>query len=308
PLARAVRRLKEQAQAAGIDALTGLAGRALFERDLAHALAGCSRRRAAGEAAPLAAVFVDLDGFKGVNDTHGHAAGDAALRAVAGVLEGRLRESDRAYRLGGDEFLLLLAETDAAGAAHLAEEVRDAIRELAVAVDGGATVRLTASLGVADTESAGLAVVACADAALYRAKREGGDRIVTYRDDAFVEPLPPGLPDSFLGPLRQRLDRGEPITVAALHPGEGEMAELRRQAQALFPGAVAAECDGDLLLLVEGVDAEEAAARLAEGIHGVSAAAGATDLSEIPAEDAASPAARIAALVNTPLALAREAA
>ncbi len=309
PLVAAVRRLKEEAAAAGIDALTGLAGRDLFERDLGHALAASQRRRKSGRGpGVVTAVFVDLDGFKGVNDNHGHPTGDALLRAVAQTFHDLLRESDRAYRLGGDEFILLLTDTDATGAARVAEAVRDAIRALRVTTCDGAEVQVTASLGVADTATAGLALVQCADLALYQAKKAGGDRIATYRDDAFVEPLPPGVASSFLEEVRRRLARGDAITMAAVHPDKGQLGPLRDQLRDLFPEARAEECGEEILLLIEGTSAEQAAATIAEGIHGISATAGATDLSEIPPEDGASPAGRLAALINTPLALARDAA
>ena len=308
PMVAAIRRLKEEAAAAGIDALTGLPGRALFERDLGHALAADQRTRHDGDAGEtVVAVYLDLDGFKAINDTHGHGMGDAMLRAVAAVFGQRLRESDRAYRLGGDEFVLLLTDTDTAGAAHVAEAVRDAIRDLEVTTDGGEVVGVTASLGVADAATCGLALVRCADLALYRAKEDGGDRITTYRDDAFVEPVPPEVAASFLDEIRSRLDRNKGVTVAAIVPGGGDVALLWDQLRELFPEARLDECGGDILLITDGNRAEEVAGSIADEIHGVAATAGATDLTEIPRADGASPAARLAALINTPLALAHEA-
>ncbi|HBB41760.1 MAG: diguanylate cyclase [Deltaproteobacteria bacterium] len=308
PLVAAIRRLKEEAAAAGIDALTGLAGRALFDRDLGHALAANQRTRyTRATNQTVVAIYLDLDGFKAVNDTHGHATGDALLRAVAAVFGARCRENDRAYRLGGDEFLLLLTDTDAPGAAHVAEVVRDAIRNVAVASDTGTMVRITASLGVADANVCGRAVVRCADLALYRAKEEGGDRITTYCDDAFSAPLPPGVAASFLDAVRGRLERNEPTTVAAVAPGAGEMAILWEQLRDLFPEARIEECGEDIVLVTDGNRSEAVADAIAHGIHGVTATAGATDLTEIPAVDGASPTARLAVLINTPLTLAHEA-
>lgn len=308
PLVAAIQRLKSEAAAAGIDALTGLAGRALFERDLGHALAADQRRHHEGGATTVVVVYIDLDGFKGVNDTHGHPTGDALLRAVAAVFGERLRESDRAYRMGGDEFVLLLTDTDLSGAAHAAETIRDAIRAVEVTTNTGDVVRITVSLGVADAALCGLAVVRCADLALYRAKEDGGDRIATYRDDAFVEPMSPEVPANLLDEVRNRLANGEMVTVAAVSLGGGEVADLWSQLRNLFPEARIDECGDDILLLFDGNRAEEVTATIASEIHGFAATAGATDLSEIPPADGASPAARLAALINTPLALAHEAA
>jgi len=309
PLVAAIRRLKEEAAAAGIDALTGLAGRALFERDLGQAVAADQRtRHDRNPGHTVIAVYLDLDGFKAVNDTHGHGMGDALLRAVAAVFGERLRESDRAYRLGGDEFVLLLTDTDAAGAAHVAEAVRDSVRTIEVTTDCGETVGITASLGVADANVCGPALVRCADLALYRAKKDGGDRITTYRDDAFIEPVPPEVPASFLDEVRDRLVRDETITVAAVKPGDGDVTVLWSQLRDLFPDACIEECGGDILLVTEGNRAEEVATSIAHEIHGVAATAGATDLTEISRPDGASPAARLATLINIPLALAHEAA
>jgi len=309
PMVAAIRRLKEEAAAAGIDALTGLAGRALFDRDLGQALAAYERSRHGCEkSGTVVAIFVDLDGLKGINDHHGHPTGDAVLRAVAKVFGERLRESDRAYRLGGDEFILLLTDTDVVGASYVAEAVRDAIRTVEVTTDDGETIGVTASLGVADAATCGLALVRCADLALYRAKEEGGDRITTYRDDAFIEPVPPEVAASFLDEVRDRLVREETLTVAAVTPGDSDVTGLWSQLRDIFPEAYIEECGGDILLVTEGSRAEEVATSIAHEIHGVAATAGATDLTEIPPPDGASPAARLAALINTPLALSHEAA
>lgn len=100
--------------AARTDPLTGCANRRAFDEDLAHAV-----RSARTTAMDLAVVAVDLDGLKQVNDTAGHAAGDAALLALVGTLRHTLRESDSLYRTGGDEFAVLAPFTDASGAAEL---------------------------------------------------------------------------------------------------------------------------------------------------------------------------------------------
>jgi diguanylate cyclase (GGDEF)-like protein len=122
-------------------------------------------------------VLADLDGFKDVNDAHGHAVGDAVLRAFAAVLRETLRESDVEGRWGGEEFLLLLPGADEEGAAQLAERVRVALAERGI--PSAPELRVTASFGVAEYagETNTEELVAAADGALYRAKRAGKDRV-----------------------------------------------------------------------------------------------------------------------------------
>jgi diguanylate cyclase (GGDEF)-like protein len=155
-----------------VDGLTGLANR----RAAATALHGEAARAERLET-PLSVVLADLDGFKDVNDAHGHAVGDAVLRAFADVLRETLRESDVAGRWGGEEFLLLLPGADEDGAAHLAERVRAGIA--ARSIPGMHGLRVTASFGVAEYagETNTEQLVAAADSALYRAKRAGKDRV-----------------------------------------------------------------------------------------------------------------------------------
>jgi diguanylate cyclase (GGDEF)-like protein len=126
---------------------------------------------------PLSVVLADLDRFKDVNDAHGHAIGDEALRTFADVLRETVRESDVAGRWGGEEFLLLLPGADEDGAAQLAERVRARLSARSVA--GAPDLRLTASFGVAEyvPESGPEPLVRAADRALYRAKRGGKDRV-----------------------------------------------------------------------------------------------------------------------------------
>ena len=122
-------------------------------------------------------MLADLDGFKEVNDEHGHAVGDAVLRVFAEVLRDTLRESDLAGRWGGEEFLLLLPGADKEGAAQLAERVRVGLA--ARRIPNLPELRVTASFGVAEYagETNTEQLVAAADDALYRAKRGGKDRV-----------------------------------------------------------------------------------------------------------------------------------
>jgi diguanylate cyclase (GGDEF)-like protein len=164
------------------DELTELANRRYFMETLDTEL-----RRAERFDEPLALVFADLDDFKNVNDRHGHHVGDAVLRAFADVLRGRIRAIDLAARLGGEEFAIILIETDLRGAEALAESLRSAVAALEVQIDGGPPVRITASFGVADyPQTRGAAeLMAAADRALYRAKREGKNRVSVAPDSPF---------------------------------------------------------------------------------------------------------------------------
>ena len=156
------------------DELTELANRRRFAETLDTEL-----RRAERFGEPLGLVFADLDDFKRVNDRHGHQVGDQVLRAFADCLRKRVRVIDVAARLGGEEFAVLLVETDLAGAAALAESLREAVSTLEVPVPGAEPVRLTASFGVAAYPEARTPddLLAAADAGLYRAKREGKNRV-----------------------------------------------------------------------------------------------------------------------------------
>jgi diguanylate cyclase (GGDEF)-like protein len=163
-----------------VDGLTGLANRRAAS-DALHAEAA----RAARLETPLSVVLADLDGFKEVNDEHGHAVGDAVLRVFADVLRETLRESDVAGRWGGEEFLLLLPGADEEGAAQLSERVRLALA--ARSIPGFPALRVTASFGVAEYsgETNTEQLVAAADGALYRAKRAGKDRVERAERAAF---------------------------------------------------------------------------------------------------------------------------
>jgi two-component system cell cycle response regulator len=130
----------------------------------------------------VALLLIDLDHFKRVNDTHGHLVGDAVLRGVAELLTQAVRTSDLVGRYGGEEFLVVLPETDDEGAASFAERVRERVAAHEFrAWDDGRALRMTASIGVATFPAARIENVvdlfARADAALYRAKADGRDRV-----------------------------------------------------------------------------------------------------------------------------------
>ena len=120
-------------------------------------------------------MIVDLDGFKAINDTHGHDVGDMALRQAAETLRGALRTQDLICRTGGDEFLVLCPDTDLRAAMLVAERLRVAVEARPVET-GGPRIFLTASLGVAmrvpDMDNVD-ALIKCADDGVYRAKQRG---------------------------------------------------------------------------------------------------------------------------------------
>jgi diguanylate cyclase (GGDEF)-like protein len=157
------------------DALTGLANRRAFEEALRREVA---RARRSGDA--LSVVALDVDNFKRVNDTHGHAAGDVALAEVAARAQRALRAEDLLARVGGEELAALLPGATLAAAAEVAERIRHAVCESSIPV-GTTAVSLTVSLGCAslDAEEREAApLLARADARLYDAKRAGRNRVV----------------------------------------------------------------------------------------------------------------------------------
>jgi len=163
----------EQLERAGsLDPLTGIPNRAHLDKELVRLASHARRRRS-----PLAVLVLDVDLFKEINDHHGHSAGDTALRALAVLLVDAVRAEDVVGRVGGDEFLVLLPDTDAEGARELAERIR--ARVGAHAVDGpDETLRITVSIGCA----AGVTVdpgelVRSADSALYEAKASGRNQV-----------------------------------------------------------------------------------------------------------------------------------
>jgi len=162
----------EHRSEAVVDPLTGMLNRNALASRVAEL---AQQSELSGE--PVGLILADLDHFKQVNDSLGHATGDAVLRDVAYVLRKQLRAFDLAYRLGGEEFLVLLPGADGFQTRELAEELREAVS--AGAVGGG--VEVTLSLGVSASQRGEAldyaAVFAEADAALYEAKRSGRDRV-----------------------------------------------------------------------------------------------------------------------------------
>jgi diguanylate cyclase (GGDEF)-like protein len=162
-----------------VDAKTGLLNVSTWEREAKVELSRAVRSRS-----PLAVALVDIDHFKAVNDTHGHLVGDKVLRAVADALTSHLRDYDRAGRFGGEEFVLLLAQTNEGDAYRIAERLRAHVAGMDVRVDdnpGAVAVRLTICIGVAAVDGGTTRdltdLLAAADSALYQAKQAGRNRV-----------------------------------------------------------------------------------------------------------------------------------
>ncbi|MCX7869663.1 MAG: sensor domain-containing diguanylate cyclase [Terrimicrobiaceae bacterium] len=136
--------------------------------------------------------MADIDHFKAINDTHGHPVGDEVLRSVARRILRGIRPNDFACRMGGEEFLLVLANPSASEARAIAQRVREEVRREPVAA-GGNLIPVTISLGLAFYDPAGCAsieeVIQHADDCLYRAKQAGRDRVVAHFEEAGGQPL-----------------------------------------------------------------------------------------------------------------------
>jgi diguanylate cyclase (GGDEF)-like protein len=158
---------------ASTDALTGLPNRRYFEEFVSL----LAQRRRAGDAVGI--LMVDIDKFKVLNDTHGHATGDEVLRAVAGAIVSAVREDDVPARFGGEEFIVLLRNPDPGVAVEVGERIRASVRGLDLGRLGVRSVSVSVGVAVADGPDVPIEeLIETADKALYRAKRAGRDRVV----------------------------------------------------------------------------------------------------------------------------------
>ncbi len=165
------------------DVLTGWSNRRYLQVRLVEELA-----RARRDASSLVCLMLDIDHFKNVNDTYGHAAGDAVLRELAQRIESQVRVSDVAARYGGEEFVVLLPGTEIESGTLLAERIRKAVSANPIEIGGGNSITITVSIGIAsiapirdvdDLKTTGESLLARADVALYSAKSSGRDRVAT---------------------------------------------------------------------------------------------------------------------------------
>lgn len=163
------------------DVLTGWHNRRYLQVRLKEELA-----RARRDGSHLVCLMLDVDHFKRVNDTWGHAAGDAVLQELAQRIDAQVRASDVAARYGGEEFVILLPDTDNASGVQIAERIRQAVSASPYALPGGDAETITASIGIAgatpepdadDLKTIGDALIARADVALYQAKSAGRDQV-----------------------------------------------------------------------------------------------------------------------------------
>ena len=157
------------------DSLTGLHNRRYLDAHLNSTVA-----RAAATEKPVCVLLFDIDHFKAVNDTYGHAAGDEVLRDFADRLRQGVRGIDLVARYGGEEFVLVMPETDASFAANVAERLRSDVEKVRFRTQGGARIPVTVSIGLAEWQHADSAesLIGRADEALYQAKRAGRNRVV----------------------------------------------------------------------------------------------------------------------------------
>lgn len=166
---------RELMRLATTDELTGTANRRHF-----FELGEAERSRVVRYKQPCGLLMLDIDHFKSVNDQHGHAAGDAVLTAFAETIQSLLRQPDVLGRLGGEEFAVLLPQTEPQGTLDLAERLRARVEEMGVAADNGSTIRVTTSLGATQLQASDRSfdvALQRADTALYTAKDGGRNQV-----------------------------------------------------------------------------------------------------------------------------------
>jgi diguanylate cyclase (GGDEF)-like protein len=182
---------RQAEERASTDALTGLPNRRYFDEFCAL----LARRRRANDAVGI--LMVDIDRFKVLNDTYGHAVGDEVLRAVGGALASAVREDDVPARYGGEEFAVLLRNPSLDVAIEVGERVREAVAALDLSPHGVAGTSVSVGVAVAQLPDQAITdIIIAADQALYEAKRRGRDRVV-----AAPPPTDPASPAGATGPL-----------------------------------------------------------------------------------------------------------
>jgi diguanylate cyclase (GGDEF)-like protein len=212
-----VRLLERLRQAADVDQLTGVNNHRYLQERLKQEAARSTRSRS-----PFSLLMVDLDGFKGINDRHGHADGDRVLRAVAASLKLAVRTTDVVARYGGDEFVVFMPDTTEAQARTVAKRVVASVRDHQHELSDGTKARISASAGLAVYPSDGrspTALLKAADAAMYAVKRAGGSNVgrvdraavaaaVRERPPVVVRSTPTTKAQGRAGRTRKRTPRG----------------------------------------------------------------------------------------------------
>ncbi len=171
-------RAEHAEEQASRDGLTGLYNHRMF-----YTLLEQERARSDRFGRPLSLLMIDIDHFKRVNDIHGHLTGDAVLKGLSDLLSRQARAIDRVCRYGGEEITVILPETDAPAAVSIAERLRATVEHQPFDIEGGKTVGITVSIGVATYPAQGIsgeALVSAADSALYAAKQGGRNRVGRY--------------------------------------------------------------------------------------------------------------------------------
>jgi len=165
---------------ASVDPLTNCLNRRKFEE-----LSNLEMQRSSRYSTPLSFLMLDIDHFKTINDTYGHAIGDDVLKYFSSVCLKLARATDVVARVGGEEFIIMLPETDEKGAFIFAERVREEIYNSILTIDGH-TIKYTVSIGISsldsDRDSAVSMILQRADAAMYEAKESGRNRSVIFKE------------------------------------------------------------------------------------------------------------------------------
>jgi len=192
------------------DKLTGLRNRRFFDQRLAEEI-----QRAIQHEKPLSLLMLDIDDFKRINDTYGHAAGDLILKTLGRILSRQLWQVDVAARYGGEEFTVILPGTDFNAARRVAERIRHSIEGATIRLENSRKVGITVSIGVSCFPRCGASaesLVEHADQALYTAKREGKNRVCLYRE--ILKSRLEQNPDEIVELLNQGMENIEPIVTA----------------------------------------------------------------------------------------------